>query len=289
MDVARSLEAHRSAGRRFSADAVGSFVRDEGDGPAVLCLHGVPVSSYLYRKVVGALAAQGLRGLAIDLPGLGLAERPHSFDYSWSGLGRWAVAAVDALDLDRFHLVVHDIGGPVGFEVISALGARVASLTMLNTVADPANFTPPPVMRPFTVPLVDRLWLHATPTFAFVWLMRSLGVADAGASSYAELAVHRRLLTLRDGGRAFLRIMHSFERTAAKSAQYRDAIRSVAHRQIIWGDRDPTLRYDRDGRAAVAIADLDDVIRLPAKHFLQEDQAPRIAALVADLVARTAT
>lgn len=58
------------------------MVIDEGDGPPVVCLHGVPASSFLYRKVVPELAARGLRGLAFDLPGLGLAERPQDFDYS---------------------------------------------------------------------------------------------------------------------------------------------------------------------------------------------------------------
>jgi len=57
----------------------------------------------------------------VRLPGLGLADRPATFDYSWTGLGRFCAAAVDALGLDRFHLVVHDIGGPAGFELCSAL------------------------------------------------------------------------------------------------------------------------------------------------------------------------
>ena len=67
------------------------------------------------------LAARGLRGIAFDLPGLGLADRPATFDYTWTGLGRFRAAAVDALGLDRFHLVVHDIGGPAGFELCAAL------------------------------------------------------------------------------------------------------------------------------------------------------------------------
>lgn len=70
---------------------------------------------------------EGLRGIAVDLPGLGLAERPPDADYTWSGLGRWLLSAVDALQLDRFHLVVHDIGGPIGFEVAAAQPGRIRS------------------------------------------------------------------------------------------------------------------------------------------------------------------
>jgi haloalkane dehalogenase len=107
MDEAQVIEAHRAAGRMFEAGGVQSFVRDEGEGPTVLCMHGVPASSFLYRKVLLELADRGIRGVAFDLPGLGFAGRPEDFDYSWTGLGRFAVAAVDALNLDRFHLVVH--------------------------------------------------------------------------------------------------------------------------------------------------------------------------------------
>jgi haloalkane dehalogenase len=62
--------------------------------------------------MIDELAARGLRGIAFDLPGLGLADRPPDFDYSWTGLGRFAAAVVDALGLDHCHLVVHDIGAP---------------------------------------------------------------------------------------------------------------------------------------------------------------------------------
>src|ERR1700756_4539271 len=124
-NVADVIASHRLSGMTFEAGGVGSFVVDRGDGAPVVCLHGVPASSFLYRKVLAELAARGLRGVAFDLPGLGLAARPERFDYSWTGLGRFALAAVDALGLDRFHLVVHDIGGPVGFELAAAVPERV--------------------------------------------------------------------------------------------------------------------------------------------------------------------
>jgi pimeloyl-ACP methyl ester carboxylesterase len=104
-------------------------------GDPVVLLHGVPTSSYLWRRVLPVLARRGLRGVAFDLPGLGLADRPPDYDYSWTGLGRFAAAAVDELGLGPFHLVVHDIGGPVGFELLAAMPpGRVRSLTVLNTV-----------------------------------------------------------------------------------------------------------------------------------------------------------
>src|SRR5947208_16900411 len=129
-DSAAVVERHRAAGRDFEAAGVRSFVREAGDGEPVVCVHGVPASCFLYRKVLDELAARGLRGVAFDLPGLGLADRPRELDYSWTGLGRFAMAAVDALGLDSFHLVLHDIGGPVGLELAAALPERVLSITL---------------------------------------------------------------------------------------------------------------------------------------------------------------
>lgn len=159
--MSATIEAHRSKGRRFQAAGVESFVLDEGNGEPVVCLHGVPTSAFLYRKVVTELASRGLRGIAFDLPGLGLADRPEDFDYTWTGLGRWTVAAIDALGLDRYHLVVHDIGGPVGFELAAAQPSRVASLTVLNTIVEVDTFHRPWSMQPFAMRGIGPAYLRS--------------------------------------------------------------------------------------------------------------------------------
>src|SRR5919201_2193008 len=158
-EALEAIEAHQASGRRFAAGGVGSFVREDGRGAPVVLLHGVPTSSFLYRKVIPALAEQGLRGVAFDFPGLGLADRPAGFDYSWSGLARWTGEAIDALGIDRCHLVVHDIGGPIGFDWAVRSPERVLSLTVLNTIVGIADFKRPWTMAPFAVRGIGRLWL----------------------------------------------------------------------------------------------------------------------------------
>src|SRR5215475_4686729 len=173
------VKEHRAAGRRFAAAGIGSFVREAGPpagGGPVVCLHGVPASCFLYRKVLRELAARGLRGVAFDLPGLGLADRPASYDYSWTGLGRFCAAAVDELGIGRFHLVVHDIGGPVGFELAAAMPHRILSLTMLNTTVDVTEFTSPWSMRPFRHRGAGEIWMRILNRPAFRFLMRLQGI-----------------------------------------------------------------------------------------------------------------
>jgi haloalkane dehalogenase len=214
---------HRDAGRRFEADGTGSFVLEEGDGDPVVCMHGVPASSFLYRKMLAELAARGLRGVAFDLPGLGLADRPAGFDYTWTGLGRFCVAAVDALGLERFHLVVHDIGGPVGFELAAAVPERVVSLTVLNTLVQVDTFKRPWSMEPFARRGVGDVYLRTLSKPAFRVLMRLQGIEDIAAVPREELDAYVDLLRGSDGGRAFLQIMRGFERTPEKRRPEVDA------------------------------------------------------------------
>ena len=285
MDSASVIEEHVRSGRRFSAAGVESFVLDVGEGEPVLCLHGVPASAFLYRKLVRECAGRGLRGIAFDLPGLGLAARPSDFDYTWTGLGRFAVAAVDSLELQHFHLVVHDIGGPVGFELAAHLPERVASLTVLNAPVQVDTFRRPLVMKPFAHRGVGEVYLRILNKPLFRWLMGRQGVADRSQVTAAELDAYLDLLRRDDLGQAFLKIMRGFELTAAKQDLYVGALRSEHYPvQIVWGEADPTLTVAVHGEQARRAAGLNEIHRLPGKHFLQEDNASALADLIVAFV-----
>jgi len=286
-EASEVLDVHRAAGRLFEAGGVRSFVREQGHPLAapVVLVHGVPSSSFLYRKLIPRLADEGVRAIAFDFPGLGLAARPVSFDYSWSGLASWMGSALDALQLDRCHLVVHDIGGPIGCEWAVHNPDRVLSLTALNTMLDPATFRRPWSMQPFAMRAIGPVYLRATPGAAFAWLFRLQGVANSRAISRAEIDVYHHLLRRGDNGRAFLKIMRGFELTGDKRRLLWSGLAERRYpARIVWGERDPALGRDQL-EIAKRVLGVEDPTLLPAKHFLQEDHAPEIATVVADLVA----
>ena len=284
MSSAQVIEQHRAAGRFFKVGEVQSFVREEGQGETVLCMHGVPASCFLYRKVLPALAQRGLKGVAFDLPGLGLADRPLDFDYTWTGLGRFAAGAVEALGLERYHLVVHDIGGPVGFELAAAHPDRVLSITVLNTIIEVDHFHRPWVMEPFAIPVLGPIWLASIIQPVFKKLMFIQGIKDRSAITDDELGAWVDLLKREDGGRAFLKIMKGFERTPEKAALYTSVLQGQKYPlQVIWGAHDPALTRAHYGAIAKKVTGVESVVDLPAMHFLQEDQAPQIAEHVAKL------
>jgi pimeloyl-ACP methyl ester carboxylesterase len=280
------IEAHRAAGRRFEAGGVGSFVREQGSGEPVVLLHGVPSSSFLYRKVIPPLAAGGLRAVAFDYPGLGLAERPRDFDYTWSGLSRFTGEALDALGVERCHLVVHDLGGPIGCDWAVRNPDRVRSLTALNTVLDVAAFRPTWSMWPLTVPVLGELYLRTMTRFAAAQVFYIQGIKDRSAVSREEVDAYHELLKRDDGGSAFLKIMRGYEQTAEHQRFLWEGLAGRPYpAQIVWGEEDPALGAKR--RVAVQHAlDVPDPILLPARHFLQEDQAPAVAAAIIALATR---
>lgn len=274
------IQAWQSRSRVVDAPGAESRWWAEGAGPDVLCLHGVPASAFLYRKVLPELAARGCRGLAVDLPGLGLAERPEAFDYRWSGLAAWLAGAVDAMKLDRFHLVVHDIGGPIGFDLVRRMPERILSVTVLNCPVRTASFRKPPVMRPFGWPVVGALYLATLTPWTFERLMRIQGVSSPVPA--AELRAYALLLKREDGGRAYLRIMRGFETTPSFEEGILEALRARKFPlQIVWGRDDPALRLDRHGELAREALGVDTIHTVAGRHFFQEDSPAEIAEHVA--------
>jgi len=281
MTTAEVIERHRAAGRSFEAGGVGSFVLEQGEGLAVVLLHGVPSSSFLYRKVVPLLAAEGFRALAFDYPGLGLADRPRDFDYSWSGLARFTGEALDALEVERCHLVVHDIGGPIGCEWAIRNRDRVLSLTALNTWLNVATFRRPWTMAPAAIRGLGNVYLASMTRFGMAELIYLQGIGDRSAVPRVEVHAYRDLLKRKDGGHAFLKIMRGFELTREKQDfLWSGLARRQYPAQVVWGVDDPAL--GETYRLIVQeVLRVEDPILVPAKHFLQEDQAPAVAGAVA--------
>jgi pimeloyl-ACP methyl ester carboxylesterase len=285
--VDKIIEQHRASGKFFRVDGVQSFALDYGSGEAVFCIHGVPTSSFLYRKVLRELSSRGLRGVSVDLPGLGLADRPEDFDYSFPSFARFCARAAEELGLDRYHLVVHDIGGPVGFALAAEHKERILSLTILNTWILVDKFEKPLPMRPFEKPVLGEAQLLAVTHPTWYLLFSTMGVSDTSRIPKEEIYAYVDLLKREDGGKAFLKIMRNFANSEAFRELCLRAVQDVPYPvQAIWGAEDPGLDFDRYGREIKEAASLKEVHKLPARHFLQEEQWEAIAERIARIAGR---
>ncbi len=109
---------------------------DEGpaDGPIIFCLHGQPVWSYLYRKMIPLLIAQGMRVIAPDMPGYGKSDKPAAReDYSYQNQVDWMVAWLDQQDFTGMTFFGQDWGGLIGLRLIAERSERFERVVISNT------------------------------------------------------------------------------------------------------------------------------------------------------------
>ena len=106
---------------------------DEGTGPPVVLVHGTPTWSFEWRHVIAGLLDHA-RTIALDHLGFGLSERPRGAGYRPEDHARRFVQWVDrVIPLDRFHLAVHDFGGPIALDWALDHADRLLSITVLNS------------------------------------------------------------------------------------------------------------------------------------------------------------
>lgn len=109
---------------------------DEGprDAEVVLCIHGEPSWSYLYRSMIPIFTEAGLRTVAPDLIGFGRSDKPASRDdYTYQRHVDWISAWLEALDLERITLVCQDWGGLIGLRLAAGNPDRFARIVVANT------------------------------------------------------------------------------------------------------------------------------------------------------------
>jgi pimeloyl-ACP methyl ester carboxylesterase len=89
---------------------------DEGAGPpTLLCLHGEPTWSYLYRKMIPPFLAAGWRVVAPDFIGFGRSDKPEDEAFYTFAMHReFLLHLVASLDLRHVALGVQDWGGLSG-------------------------------------------------------------------------------------------------------------------------------------------------------------------------------
>jgi pimeloyl-ACP methyl ester carboxylesterase len=108
-------------------------VIDVGEGPAVLLLHGFPLSSFLWRRFIPLLAAR-FRVIAPDLLGAGDSDKPLDAPLDIRAQAGYVRDMLDALEIGQFGVVAHGDGGGVA-QRLTLDGAGVSALVLIDTVA----------------------------------------------------------------------------------------------------------------------------------------------------------
>ncbi len=105
-------------------------ILEAGDGPPVLALHGLGATKGSFLPTIAALSGR-FRVIALDLPGFGDSDKPIGAAYDPPFFARACIDLLDALELDRVHLVGNSLGGRIALEIVLRHPDRVERVALL--------------------------------------------------------------------------------------------------------------------------------------------------------------
>lgn len=262
---------------------------DEGprDGRIVLCLHGEPSWSFLYRKMIPVFVDAGLRVIAPDLIGFGRSDKPDDrAAYTYQAHVDWTRALVEQLDLRGITLFCQDWGGLIGLRLVAEHPERFARVVASNTFLPTGDRQPPPAFFAW------RTFAQTVPELP-VGKIVSGGCArpmdpEVVAAYDAPFPDER----FKAGARQFPSLVPAAPDDPA-SAPNRAAWEKLRQLTLpfltLFGDSDPiTKGADRVLQASIpGAADQPHATIARAGHFIQEDAGEEVARIVVDFVART--
>jgi pimeloyl-ACP methyl ester carboxylesterase len=143
---------------------------EAGTGPAVVALHGLGATKGSFLPTVAALADR-FRVIAVDQPGFGDSDKPIGAAYDAPYFARSAINLLDALELERVHLVGNSLGGRVALEVAMRYPDRVDRVGLLAA---------------------SLAWRRGRPWLPLLRLTRpELGLVQLAPRPFVEAIVHR--------------------------------------------------------------------------------------------------
>lgn len=259
---------------------------DEGAGQPILCLHGEPTWSYLYRKMIPILAAHG-RVIAPDLVGFGKSDKftePH--EYSFQMHHDMMMGFIQALDLQQITIVVQDWGGLIGLRVVSEMPERFARLVIMNTMLPVGRGRPSPIFTAW------RLFARYMPVLP-VGLIMQIGTASKlpkeVVAAYKAPFPDRRYLA---GAKIFPELVPiSADKPGTDAMQKARTILGAWQKPalVLFAPGDPILgSMGGFFRRLIPTANEQPHITIQkASHFLQEDKGEEIAEHILAFLART--
>ena len=117
----------------ISVDGLKTRYLEEGNGPAVILLHGASLGSSadVWERNLAPLASRGLRAIAFDQPGFGLSDNPK--DYSVAYRRRFILQFMDGLRINQGGLVGHSQAGAMAAGLAFDHPDRISKVIVLAT------------------------------------------------------------------------------------------------------------------------------------------------------------
>jgi pimeloyl-ACP methyl ester carboxylesterase len=254
-------------------------VSRDGDGPALVLLHGVPGGARTWGEVAERLGPD-VDVLVPDLLGFGRSARPRDLQTLHARSQAEALLdALNALEVPTATVVGHDFGGPVALSLVAIAPERVSGLGLMATNAFPDTPIPFPLSAIFW-PVVGRVAASGLFSRPSLQLMLRTGVGSPRvrldpATYLADADQVRAIRTVFEGSlRHLAELFHPVE-SALETADVPGF--------VLWGDRDPFFTIESGKRTAAALG--VPLTRLDgAGHFLPAERPEEVVQAISSLL-----
>jgi haloalkane dehalogenase len=261
---------------------------DEGDGPIVFLLHGMPSWGFLWRHVVPPLLEAGYRCVVPDLIGFGRSDKPTAVaDYTYPRHVAAVVAVLDEVSpSDPVHFVMHDWGGPIGSLVATNNQDRIASTTMMDTGFNTGDFKMSDNWQTF------RDFVATAEELPIGFLVKGAVVREMPDEVFAAYEAPFPTEESKAGARAFPPMIPTSE-DHPDAIEGRRALEAFAAGEwpklVLWADKDPVLPRKLGDVLAERIGAGSAITIEEAGHFLQEDAGTEIGERIANFLTVSAS
>lgn len=272
------VDANPEIGKAIVAAGIRTNCHDVGRGPPLLLIHGSGpgVSAWANWRLNLPALAERFRVVAPDMVGFGFTDRPAGISYGMDTWVRHAVGVLDALGIERAHVVGNSFGGALAIALAARHPDRVDRLVLMGSVGVPFPITP----------ALDAVWGY-TPSVEQMRRLLDVFAYDRSLVS-DELAVLRHRASVRPGVQEAYAAMFP-----APRQRWVDAMTTPAE-AIAAIDREALVIHGRDDQV-IPLANAHRLLELLPRaqlhvfgrcgHWTQIEHAARFNRLVADFLA----